>query len=580
MDKKLNACVLVVFTPSLPKGTEAWWRQFGAVIAPRALKEEITNRKLDFVDLESLMLPGSVYDASDLVRKLSLATDATGRRVSKLVNFNGFELWWIHYNDLMHKFCLPYTQYHVLLKHLLSYRRAYLYQPPFPALFRLFLDAHKFRYDMADKFSSTFPALGVWCQAALSFVFLPWLMVRRARLLLWTSDQFDKQTDYDFRMAYIYKELRGRGIRFVEFIRSLEPTRTLLLHALVRKRPVFYSHAVTGVVHFLSHAIFGQRSFGIPQKLSDEERFWFSVATYYLGNVRGSEMSIVFLKLVLRLIGVRAAIIDASSSRTLHEIIACKLLGIPVVGIQHGGSLRQYNVSDYMPEFDGEKSLGVDRYGVWSKWWMEYHLKHSAIYNQDTLHVAGPMHPLDRRLVAQVRNEKTGKIKVLFVSEELAAPNEVIPYLEGLLEDGEVLVYVKFRYYKDGFEEWLAGNRPDLLSRLAQENILRGSMDEAIALTDIAVGCRSNGVIEALLQLKPFVYFQTEKWKDYFELKSFDSPYRFFAEDVPDLLALVRVNREVPKEVLEELRGRFFGAVGHNGSKWAVDEAEKFLKTN
>ena len=102
-------------------------------------------------------------------------------------------------------------------------------------------------------------------------------------------------------------------------------------------------------------------------------------------------------------------------------------------------------------------------------------------------------------------------------------------------------------------------------------------MHEAVAKCDVVIGCRSNGVIEALLQLKPFVFFQTNKWGDYFELKSFDSPYKFFAENPEELQDLIGRSKDIPDGVLKELQNRFFGDPYQNGSKWVVEEALKSL---
>lgn len=554
---------LVIFKGNLTSKSEEWLSQFDIVLSP--------------TQIQTLTEPGNVLDASEITRQLSLVETIDGVRLAKSVNYKGFELWWIHYNDLMHRFSLPYTQYRELLKHLVEYREVSFIEAPFPELFRHFLEAHGARCEFMGKTRRGLP-FGVLLQVGLTILFLPWLVFKRAPIMLWTSDQFDRETDYDFRLGYIYKELRNRKIPFVEFVRSLEPTKTVLRHALVRRRPVVYSYAISNLVNSLSTILPASLPLNPKPHLTSEEKFWFSVASHYLGNARSSVWSIKVIKVILKLIGTRSAIIDAASSRTLHEIIACKLEGIKVFGIQHGASMRDYNVSDFMPEFDGEKALAVDKFGVWSEWFREHHLRNSRAYKPDGLVVSGPMRPFEDKDGAVLKRSVDGPIRVLFISEQLAAPEEVMPYLRALLESPEMEVCLKIRPYQDGFENWLRENHFGIYKKIGKGRMVKGSMSDALRECDVVVGAASTGVLEALLEPIPFVFFQTKKWGDHFELKSFDSQYRFFAENPQELIASILKSREVPIEVLIKLQNRYFGDPYKNGSKWVVEEALKQLR--
>lgn len=577
--------ILVIFKNELPKKNQAWWKNLNIVIAPKKLKKQIEDKNLNFMAIESLISSGSIQESSKLVEKLSYLTIADGSRLSKLINYQGYELWWIHYDRLMYKFCLPYTQYKYLLNYLKSFNKIYVYKAACPDLFYYFLNAYNKKciivkdLNIRSFFKKLFPIpFGVFLQFILTFVFLFWLKITQPKLMIWTSDRFSLSYDADFRLVNIYKELRRKKIPFVEFIRSQEPSQTILKHVFVRKRPVVYSAAVIFLVYYFARWFTKSKkeqliNLCISQKLEPEKHFHLLVATHYLRDFTGTILSIQILKKILKWIGIKTAIVNVGVNRTFHEILACKLLGIKVTGIQHGATTCHYLVSDFMPGFDGKVFLSVDKYGLWSDWWRKYYIAHSKAYKPEQLYVSGHMRSLEIKEVSS--NQKDGLIKVLFVSEELADPSEVMPYLLTLLEEKDFSVRVKFRFYKDGFENWLQENNPNILKKI---KIVRSNIHHAISESDVVVGCHSTGVLEALLQLKPFVVFKTEKWGDYFQIKSFNNEGYFFAEDPKELISYIKESPKTSKQVLIKLRNKFFGDPFKNGSKWVVEQAEEYLK--
>lgn len=558
--------ILVIFGKELPKKSKKWYRQFDEIIYPE--------------ELQNFISPGSVKQAYDLSNKISLMTLPDGSRLSKLINYKGYELWWMDYESIYHKFCLPYLQYHNLLMHLKDFNKIYLFQAPRPYLFQYFLKAHDRQCIMLRQFRlrNLLPIpFGVFCQCLLSLCFLPWLKITRPKVMIRTSDKFDPPYNFDYRQKLICQELISRNIPFVEFIRSLESWHTVLQHAWQRKRPVIYS---TAIIEFINYFAKFFRSYSPSFSSSNpEERFWFLVGTHYLRNIRGTIWSIRAMKLILQWIGVKSAITIAGCNRTFCEVLGCKLAGIKTVGIQHGAIPRYFFVSDFMPEFDGEKLLSLDKYGLWSDWWKEYYLKYSRVFKPEQLCVSGHMRPLEKEIpksapLAECVNSKE-PLKVLFISEQLANPKEVMPYLLALLSVKDVTLFLKIRPQVDGFEDWLKNNEPGILKKA---KALKGDIHQAISQSHVVVGSHSTSVLEALAQLKPLVFFWTDKWEDYYDIRSFDTQGRFFAKDPQELIDKIRKSIDVPKEDLRELQERFFGNPYQNGSKWVVDQTVEFLK--
>ena len=542
---------------------------------------------LNFVDLDALVDPGSIEEATGLNRKLSLLEDSSGRRISKIVNYKGFELWWANYDSLMFNFCLPYTQYHRLLKSLADFSNIYIYEPPFSSLFDYFLSAHDCQYVIKNKrrFKRKLP-LGILLQIILSIPFLLWIKLRQSKLMLWTSDKFDPPRDYDFRMRFIYEELERKNIKFVEFVRSTEKFNIVLQHAIKRKRPVIYSYAIVVLVRFLASIFSNKNNDEAPELFSDvkasaEQKFWFLVATNYLHNIKGDIWAINTIKFILKFISIRGFILSAAVNRNFPEVLACKLSDIPIVGIQHGASSKNYFVSDFMHEFDGERQMSVDKYGVWSQWWKEYLLKNGKAYRPEQLFVSGPMRPIKEvdLNISEKKDIYTGPTKILFISEELAVPSEAVPYLEALLElpPKDFILSFRFRPYKDGFKNWLVKNRPDLLEH-KNITISKGELQDAIKNSDVVVGSNSTAVLEALFQLKVPILFKTQKWGDVFELRDYGENRPFFVEDKYELIEKIKNIKSISIETLKNLRERYFGDPQKNGSKWVVDEIEKTLK--
>ena len=579
----MTKSILIIFKNELPVKDEMWWQQFETIVAPKRFEETIHKYGIHFVDLDTMVDPGSIEKALELVRKLSVVMTLDGRRVSKIINYKGFDLWWMYYDELMYKFCLPYTQYHRLLEYCKIFSKIILYEPPFGSLFKHFLDAHNCQYLISGKSPKKFPPLGTLLQAIASIPFLVWIKIKSSKLMVWSGDKLDPKLNHDFRMRFIYEELHRRNLKYVEFIRSIEPFSTVLRHALQRRRPVIYSYAIVTIVRSVASFLgWGNKhtisSIRPSVEAKDEQKFLFLVSTNYLWNVTGDIWAIHVMKFLLKFIGIKAAVLNAAVNRNFPEVLACKLLNISTIGIQHAATPKNYFVSDFMHEFDGKKLLSVDKYGLWSRWWKEYYIKNSRIYKPEQLFVSGLMCPLKNEAVSSYTTREKGRqIKVLFVAEQLAAPLEIMPYLEALMEEKDLSLYLKVRSYGDGFENWLKANRPDILEELGQENILRGSMHEAFAQCDVVVGSHSTGVLEALMCLRPPIFFNTDKWGDYFELKSLSLPCNLFADNPTELINYIKESINISPDVLKRLQKMFFGNPYKNGCKWVVDQLEDVL---
>jgi len=576
--------VLVVFGGSLPRQVR---REVSTIIAPASLAGEVRAHGRHFVDLDSLIDFGSIYEAAALTERLTQIKLPDGRRLTEVVTLQGYELWWIHYDALYYNFLFPLTQYRRLLERLVGFSEVQLYGVPDLPLFRYYLEAYGVRCVDLQRWRARI----LWGQrllreifdTLLSFLALMLLKGRGAKVLLHPcfGDLLDYPHDYDFRMRRIFEELRARDIPFVEIVRSTQPLRVMLRHACIRRRPVIYSSSLVALIYRVGDALAGrgdlqrkvvQQMAGFPP----EERFLTKVAMHYQRNPRNPVAAVRLFRAVLRWLDIRVAFVTLPSARSLHELIACKLDNIPTVGIQHGAGKRSYIVSEYMAGCDGVRSLGTDVFGCWSEYWYHEYRQYSRVIKSEDLQIAGHLCLVPAELLSTWEQpHDPSVIRVLHVSDTIVDPREPLPYLRALVADPRLQVTIKARpMVKDRLVAYLRDHAPDVFSRI---EVVTGDIHQAIAGNDVVVGCYSTAVLEGLLQLKPLVFFNTRRWGDYYEFKAIEAAHGFFAESPEVVPECVRAVLQTPRQTLEQLRDYFWGDLTRDGGKWVVDQIEDRL---
>lgn len=580
-----NHVVLVVFGNSLPYRVR---REVSTIIAPASLAEEVRGSRRHFVDLDSLVDFGSIYEAAALTERLTQITLPGGQRLTELVTFRGYELWWIHYDAFYYNFLFPLMQYRRLLERLVGFSEVQLYGVPNLPLFRYYLEAYGVRCVNLQRWR----AQVLWWKyllremfdSLLSFLALIRLKSKGAKVLLHPcfGDLLDYPHDYDFRMRRIFGELRARRIPFVEIVRSTQPLRIMLRHARIRRRPVIYSSSLVALIYRVGDALAGRGNLQrkVVQQMAGrppEERFLASVAMHYQRNARNPVVAIRLMSAILRWLDIRVAFVLHPSARSLHELIACKLNNIPTVGIQHGAGKRFYLVSEYMAGYDGACSLGTDVFGCWSGYWRDEYRQYSRVLRPERLQIAGHLRPVPAELlsIGKQKSRDSEIIRVLHVSDTIVDPREPLPYLRALVADPRLRVTIKARpMIKDRLVAYLRDHAPDVFSQI---KVVTGDIHQAIAWSDVVVGCYSTAVLEGLLQLKPLVFFNTRRWGDYYEFQAIEAARGFFAESPEVAPECVKTVLQTPHDTLEQLRKYFWGDPTRDGGKWIVDQIERLL---
>lgn len=577
--------VFITFSNTIPGKPQRWWQQFDVVIAPSEVEKKAREYSVEFKNINELILPGNVQEAWSFLNGIVGLENSKKEPLPESIIYKGYQLWWIHYDMIYYKFCLPYTKYRKLFEYLKQFSEIYLYKVDNAKLFEYFAKAENISCVNLKRSRMHFIPPGVLLTTLMSLISFVWLVFSRPKVMLWTSDRFDPPRKHDFRYTFIYEELQKKKISFVEFIRSQGSSFTVIKHAFQRKRPVVYSAGIISLLYSVAKIYPDKRTSqlidtSVKQAKNSEEKFKMLIGTHYLHNTRGTIWSIEIMRKMLRLIGIKAAIIPAATSRNMHEFLACKLNGIPTVGIMHGAISKYYFMSDFMTGFRGSNPLSVDKYGVWSERWKEYYMRESDVYSEEQLYVSGPMRPAEKKNASPTRYFQEGgeKIKVLFVAEQLADPLEVMPFLRRLFEEKNLDVYLKFRSYEDGFEKWLERNEKELYNSVEKEKIFRGTMQEAIEKCDVVVGSHSTAVLESFLFLKPPIFFETKKWGDFFDIAT-SGIENIYVYTPQELVGSIKKSVHISEEEIKELQNKFFGDPYKNGGKWVVEQVEAFISS-
>lgn len=313
--------------------------------------------------------------------------------------------------------------------------------------------------------------------------------------------------------------------------------------------------------------------------LPPEDRFWASVALRGLKNVRGTIWGIRLLRWAVRWSGIKTAWLPAPSSRCLREIITCRMENVPSVGIMHGWSTLAYSPYEFLLGFSGQRPIGPDVFGVWNDRFLNYFLRYSDVFRPEQVEVSGLLRPLAPECCPVDRPDipPPTPLRVLWISEPLAVPEQIVHYLEAALSKANWKVLLKTRpMIDDPFSAWLKRKRPDLFKMI---DILSCPIHGAVSQSHVVVGSHSTAVLEALLQFRPVVLLNTPKWRDFFEVLTEASSARgiSFVCTPEEMVAAIRRSQEVPIKDLRRLRDEYWGDPTLNGGKWVVDRLVAFM---
>ena len=164
-------------------------------------------------------------------------------------------------------------------------------------------------------------------------------------------------------------------------------------------------------------------------------------------------------------------------------------------------------------------------------------------------------------------SDPAGKIRVLVVSEPLARKNEVAAYLRALMQDPGFELYLKLRpgESEKSLEEYsLPASGVHLLRT--------GTVYEACAEVDAAIGTYSSVLYEAALMSVPIVWMKTTRA---YGRELVEEGLAEAAERPEALPAAIRRAHALSSDALRQRRERIWGAEIQNGAVSLIQELRR-----
>lgn len=502
--------------------------------------------------------------ALDLLRKLNSLTDSSGRRISSHFVEDGFEPWWYGQDRLLRFYLIPLTQIFSLLNAIDGRDRIRVENAP-PDLERV-LRAIGGKMGFAHLEMPAAPpphtgGVGRWAMLALAFASLAVFRIARRDTVFYVIDHVSPGLAQDFRFTPLYREMDRCGFRYAEYAHTLSPYQALG-NFFRRRRPVFFLESADFWARFSRRPIAAAAP-EIPSREGDspEDRALRALLPLVLEGCAHSIARQRMLKRALQFQRARRAVIF-DDNRHNHELIAaCLTLGIPVLGFQHG-VFNKYHAGLMAYGFSGARAHAFDRYGVWSDLFRDRLLRESALYTPEQVFVAGPVRapeaPVESARRAKKISESGGPIRVLVVSEPLARKREVAAFLQALLKDPRFELCLKLRPGESGrsLEEYsLPAGRVRLLQT--------GTVYEAFAQVDVAVGTYSTVLYEAALAAVPIVWMKTSRA---YGRELVEEHLAEAAEEPEDFPAAIRRALALPDSERLRRRERIWGEEFRNGA--------------
>jgi hypothetical protein len=504
-----------------------------------------------------------------LLRKINSLTDSAGRRLPSILTEDGYEPWWYGQDRLLRFYLVPFTQLLPLLTAIEGKQRIRVENAP-PDLARV-LQSICGREGFTAWEGTPIPerksSPGKWMMLALTLVSLAAFRMRGRDTLFFIIDHVSPGLRTDFRFEPLYRELTGAGLRFAEYAHTLSP-RQAIKNFFKRGRPVFFIESadfLAGIAAGRIPAPVIHLPSGKP--LSIEDRAIRALLPVVIEGSLQSAARQRILKRVLRFQHVRRALIFDDNRHNFELIAACRSLGIPVLGFQHG-VFNKFHAGLMAYGFSGAQPHAFDRYGVWSGLFRDRLLRDSALFAPDRVFVAGPVRPPDVAVGAAEQIQTTAapgaKIRVLVVSEPLARKSEVAAYLRALAKNPDFELYLKLRPGESdrSLEEYS-------LSASDVRLLRTGTVYEACSRVDAVIGTYSSVLYEAALMSLPIVWMKTTRA---YGRELVEEGLAEAARRPEELADAIRRAHALSPGALRERRERIWGAEIKNGAVSLVRE--------
>lgn len=380
------------------------------------------------------------------------------------------------------------------------------------------------------------------------------IIIRNKRTtIIWTGDFYRAETKGDFRLNNLYLELETKNLSYIDFIRdNANGYKHTIKNMILRKRPAIYYNSMERLFTLYKNP--NQKVF-----LKEENNLHREIMNNAIKVIATPDKINFFVK-IFKVLKAKNLLCWHYSDRAANLIHAAKLANVVSIGFMHGAGMNSYSPHEYINVFNGQYKIGPDVEGVWSEWWKNKYESLSKIYK--TIEVSGP---LRKGIHYNKNSKKIKKIRrVLWISEPLVEPDEVIPYMRYLKENYDLTIK-KRPYTNDKFYNKLISRFPDFKNVLTND----GDIYKAMQSFDLIIGSHSTGVLEASFLEIPLLFVDTTKWSNFFEVTD-----EFFVKDLGEIESKIQ---QSTNQNFEKIKLKYFGRDEDYCVNWLIKKIEKDL---
>ncbi len=239
--------------------------------------------------------------------------------------------------------------------------------------------------------------------SVVSFFSILSLLIRRPKVIIYSTDNISPSQANDFRMNHIYDFLNANQISYFEFIHTHKNT-SFIKNFFKRRRAVFYLESLN---------LFSRKTNNLLEKFRFKKK-------QFASNHKT-------LRAITRLSGAKI-LLTIDDVRHYHALVlACQDNKIKTIAFQHG-HFTKYHVGWLANEFPSKDIIKTDVFALWSNYWQEELLRLGSSFTKEQLILATP----ETKKPKTVVKETNSKLRVL-VPFETECPDDLAKQMMSLL---------------------------------------------------------------------------------------------------------------------------------------------------
>ncbi len=357
----------------------------------------------------------------------------------------------------------------------------------------------------------------------LTFLSLPFILFTKRKTLIFTSNNFSKFGNFDYRFFSLFSKLKSEKIKYFMGIRTTNYPGTILYRFIKRFKPVIFFDSINEISTLI------YPSFSSNFKSSSYLGYLSNINNFV--NLKSIDLSLSIHRLILKLANPLSALIADNCERSNILLVSCNQLLIPTIGIMNGVETIYYNVQKFNHfAINSNHLLRQKHYGVWSDGIKQYYLKKSKLYSLENLEISGKLRVSSNKATKSFFEDRK-VFNICWLIEIHVNIYELIPFIKVILDNPQYSLTFKLDPTKPN-------NSIDYFNKLC--NILKGyklistgiTIEEASLKFDLFIGAFSTALIDVISFYTPILIIKTNQWGNYFDISGVDSLIVSFEDQV------------------------------------------------